>query len=383
MSLGIHQLRITLSDADGPPLRNLQVDSRTDLADLHVILRLVLGLEGDGEHEFRVGGRCYGATAGDPDVELRDEGDARLNEMVPRAGCFLTHLHRANGPVREHWVTVEAVLAAEPGERYPNCIDRVSRDDGPDFRAANRALDRFRRVRGGLAPVLAALREAGSAARLSEETLARAEDTLRRFAEHDPDALARADVPGSWAAGALHAVSMRDRRADIMAKDAARMFGISMKTASARSNTLRHRVAVTPPGTEVTNAFEALGPALGGLLPVAAERRSPYGDPDDPAVWVQRIGELLDVGERDDSPTRYRVAADLLDEHGAAMSEPEVRDILRRGLRSAHAPLRFAFYRAGLRHLGPEVRDWAARDRAGSIRTWAETGKGGPQRKLF
>lgn len=72
--------------------------------------------------------------------------------------------------------------------------------------------------------------------------------------------------------------------------------------------------------------------------------------------------DLAAEAEELDDPLRSRAAAEVLEEHGASAPEQTVRPLVERGMANRDAAARQAWYRAGVRLLGAEVRDWAPPD---------------------
>lgn len=130
------------------------------------------------------------------------------------------------------------------------------------------------------------------------------------------------------------------------------------------------------------------GAALTRLVPTPGE-----GEPDRPARLVPEAAraaaaaawarlqrrparaalELLERAEAAAEPALFAAAAQVLHEHGADLEPESLRPALRRGTGANRAAIRKRYYRAALRHLGEEGREWALADRAAGVRAWAES----------
>jgi hypothetical protein len=117
----VHQLKVTLRGIRPPVWRRLRVPSDVTLATLHRILQAAMGWEDAHLHRFRVGGTTYGDRGLLGDVVDRGERTARLGQVAPGPGSTLAYDYDF-GDGWEHALVVGAVLAPEPGVRYPVCV---------------------------------------------------------------------------------------------------------------------------------------------------------------------------------------------------------------------------------------------------------------------
>ncbi len=116
----IFQLRIQLAGIRPPVWRRVLVPGEIDLGELHDVIQTAFGWTNSHLHQFEIGTARYGTP--DPDWgrdDVADESRARLFRLLGEGGR-LNYTYDF-GDNWEHHVTVEKVLDAEPGTRYPKC----------------------------------------------------------------------------------------------------------------------------------------------------------------------------------------------------------------------------------------------------------------------
>lgn len=116
----VHQLKVVLRGVRPPIWRRLQVPSGMTLAELHRVVQVAMGWADYHLHQFEIGGVTYGVDDGEgwgPAPE--DEGHTRLDRVAGKGTRFTYEYDFGDG--WEHVVTVEDVLDAEAGARYPVC----------------------------------------------------------------------------------------------------------------------------------------------------------------------------------------------------------------------------------------------------------------------
>lgn len=121
----VHQLKVTLQDIDPPIWRRLLVPSTVPLAKLHKIIQRAMGWEDSHLHQFLVGKQIYGTADPDGfgmDRETLSERTHLLEQVAFRAKMKLLYEYDF-GDSWLHEVLVEKVLPAEPGARYPVCLE--------------------------------------------------------------------------------------------------------------------------------------------------------------------------------------------------------------------------------------------------------------------
>jgi hypothetical protein len=117
----IFELEIVLEEVEPPVQRRVQVPGEVSLAVLHEVVQSATGWTNSHLHEFAVDGRRYGIV--DPDwdgQDVTDEAKVKLFRLV-REGDWFGYLYDF-GDNWAHRLTVEKIVAPEPGVRYPRCV---------------------------------------------------------------------------------------------------------------------------------------------------------------------------------------------------------------------------------------------------------------------
>jgi Plasmid pRiA4b ORF-3-like protein len=156
-----YQLKISLKYIEPPIWRRVQVPASITLGDLHYIIQIVMGWEGEHMHEFTIKKVNYGPPEPDYGMpfiflgtqeqiaapaavldEVEDEDDededeweddwtddygtknedkVKLNEVVTRVRTKFKYLYDF-GDSWQHEIEVEKILPPEPGVHYPICL---------------------------------------------------------------------------------------------------------------------------------------------------------------------------------------------------------------------------------------------------------------------
>jgi hypothetical protein len=117
----VHRVKVSLAGAKPPVWRRLEVPSDLPLSVLHEVLQTAFGWFDCHPHLFET--RCgeFGDPAQDDFWSRRaDESTAVLAQVAPAARARLGYLYDFGDNWR-HDITVEAILPATPGVRYPHC----------------------------------------------------------------------------------------------------------------------------------------------------------------------------------------------------------------------------------------------------------------------
>ena len=123
----VYQFKITLMDAEPPIWRRIQVADCT-LDKLHEHIQTAMGWTNSHMHHFRIDGRLYG----DPmlmeetfeELEYHDSTTTRLSAILPMSGKRLRFEYEYDfGDSWLHEVLFEGRRQAEPGTRYPRCLE--------------------------------------------------------------------------------------------------------------------------------------------------------------------------------------------------------------------------------------------------------------------
>ena len=117
----VYQLKITLRDIKPPVWRRVQVKD-CSLTKLHDIIQTCMGWDGYHLHAFEIGGEQYSEPDPDGMMDAEDERKVKLSQVVAQGFKKFSYTYDF-GDNWEHVLQVEKTLAAEPGVRYPRCID--------------------------------------------------------------------------------------------------------------------------------------------------------------------------------------------------------------------------------------------------------------------
>lgn len=117
----IFEIKIELREVRPAVVRRVQVPGEITLAGLHQVVQVAMGWTGSHLHEFDVDGARYGLPDPDWDAgEVADEARVKLSCLVGQ-GDRMDYVYDF-GDGWTHRLTVEKVLAAEPGVSYPRCV---------------------------------------------------------------------------------------------------------------------------------------------------------------------------------------------------------------------------------------------------------------------
>jgi Plasmid pRiA4b ORF-3-like protein len=120
------ELKVPLSRARPPIWRRVRLPTAATLADLHQVIQVLFGWDGDHLHLFQAGKKRYA----DQFTGLERTGDeqaVRIRDVLtPGAKIGYTYDF---GTDWEHEITLERVVARNPGQDYPVCV--AWRGDSP------------------------------------------------------------------------------------------------------------------------------------------------------------------------------------------------------------------------------------------------------------
>jgi hypothetical protein len=152
----VYQLKVGLVHCQPPIWRRVLVPATVTLGDLHAVIQVLFGWDGDHLHMFEVGARRYSDPFFDLDqLEMDDEGTVRLREVFTGSPKKIRYEYDF-GASWWHEITLEKVVDREPGAVYPRCtrfasdspVEYWSEDDPQeaepfDLAATNRRLARL------------------------------------------------------------------------------------------------------------------------------------------------------------------------------------------------------------------------------------------------
>jgi hypothetical protein len=122
----VAQLKVSLAGFRPPIWRRVRLPVTATLADLHEVIQVLFGWDGDHLHLFEVGKKQYS----DPFVNLEETGDedaVRVRDAVAQGGK-ITYTYDL-GACWEHEITLERTLPRDHGQDYPVCVE--FRGDSP------------------------------------------------------------------------------------------------------------------------------------------------------------------------------------------------------------------------------------------------------------
>jgi len=123
----LYQFKITLKELQPPIWRRIQVKDCT-LDKLHEHIQTAMGWTNSHLHKFQISGEEYG----DPDLlddgfddhEFEDSTTTKISDILPKTGeRFRFEYEYDFGDGWEHEVLFEGCVRAEPGSRYPVCVE--------------------------------------------------------------------------------------------------------------------------------------------------------------------------------------------------------------------------------------------------------------------
>ena len=123
----VADLRVSLAGSRPPIWRRVRLPVTATLGDLHNVIQVLFGWDGDHRHVFQAGRKRYS----DPLMDLdgtRDEQAVRLRDVVTCNSGKISYTCDL-GACWEHEITLEQTLPGVPGQGYPVCV--VYKGDSP------------------------------------------------------------------------------------------------------------------------------------------------------------------------------------------------------------------------------------------------------------
>ncbi len=119
-SLPIFQLKVTLQHI-APPIWRRVLTNDCTLDELHDIIQVCVGWEGEHMHAFVVEGKQYTAIDGVDPYEYHDSRSVRISDLVEQGSVHFRYDYDF-GDDWKHIVEIEKTLQPEDGIRYPRCV---------------------------------------------------------------------------------------------------------------------------------------------------------------------------------------------------------------------------------------------------------------------
>lgn len=116
----VADLKVSLPGFRPPIWRRVRLPVIATLGDLHVVIQVLFGWDGDHLHVFQVGKKQYS----DPFMDLGEAGDeqaVRLRDVMARSAGKISYTYDL-GTCWEHEITLEQTLPRDRGQRYPVCV---------------------------------------------------------------------------------------------------------------------------------------------------------------------------------------------------------------------------------------------------------------------
>jgi hypothetical protein len=113
------ELKVSLSGFRPPVWRRVRLPVTATLAELHDVIQVLFGWDGDHLHVFQAGKKQYS----DPFVDLEETGDeeaVRVRDVLTPGGK-IGYTYDL-GACWEHEIVLEQTMARDPGQDYPVCV---------------------------------------------------------------------------------------------------------------------------------------------------------------------------------------------------------------------------------------------------------------------
>jgi Plasmid pRiA4b ORF-3-like protein len=117
----VAQLKVSLTGSRPPIWRRVLLPVTASLGDLHNVIQVLYGWDGDHLHIFSVGNKRYSDWSYNLEATL-DEDELRVRDALP-SGIKKIMYEYDLGESWEHEITLEKILPREPGRQYPVCLD--------------------------------------------------------------------------------------------------------------------------------------------------------------------------------------------------------------------------------------------------------------------
>ena len=116
----VAELKVSLSGFRPQIWRRIRLPVTATLADLHQVIQVLFGWDGDHLHVFRVGKKHYSDPLMGLD-EARNEETILIRDATARDAGKISYTYDL-GACWEHEITLEQTLVRDPGQDYPVCV---------------------------------------------------------------------------------------------------------------------------------------------------------------------------------------------------------------------------------------------------------------------
>jgi hypothetical protein len=116
----VYQLKVGLMRWRPPIWRRILAPSTVTLGDLHVVIQILFGWDGDHLHQFEIGGKRYSDPFFDLGGDEQDESGVRLRDVFAGVAKKIRYEYDF-GASWWHEITLERTTQRDPGIKYPLC----------------------------------------------------------------------------------------------------------------------------------------------------------------------------------------------------------------------------------------------------------------------
>ena len=116
----VAELKVSLSGSRPPMWRRVRLPATVTLGDLHDVIQVVFGWDGDHLHVFQAGKKQYSDPLMDLD-ETRNEEAIGLRDAMARNAGKISYTYDL-GACWEHEIALEQTLPRDRGQDYPVCV---------------------------------------------------------------------------------------------------------------------------------------------------------------------------------------------------------------------------------------------------------------------
>jgi hypothetical protein len=117
----VAQLKVSLTGFRPPIWRRVLLPVTASLGDLHNVIQVLYGWDGDHLHIFSVGKKRYSNWSYNLEGTL-DEDELRVRDALPSGTKRIMYEYDL-GASWQHEIALEKILPREPGRQYPVCLD--------------------------------------------------------------------------------------------------------------------------------------------------------------------------------------------------------------------------------------------------------------------
>jgi hypothetical protein len=117
----VARLKVSLTSFRPPIWRRVLLPVTASLGDLHNVIQVLYGWDGDHLHIFSAGKKRYSDWSYNLEETL-DEDELRVRDALPSRTKKIMYEYDL-GASWEHEITLEKILPREPGKQYPVCLD--------------------------------------------------------------------------------------------------------------------------------------------------------------------------------------------------------------------------------------------------------------------